>query len=72
MQKELNFGVVPVGLKHPKTIIIKNVFRTNAIFNITEVPLGLQIEPVRGKIGPDGKQNLTISFSTTAEIELDA
>jgi hypothetical protein len=70
IEKALDFGNVPVGIKTKEEILhIKNQFRTPAIYHVIPGPEAeeLSISPMKGKIPPDQKITLQVSFMSNVE-----
>ncbi|CAG9335550.1 unnamed protein product [Blepharisma stoltei] len=70
LQKQLDFEVVAVGIKHEKSVTIKNLLRSTAIYHIKKCPTEITVTPTRGKISGDGRANLKIEFCSFEEQEL--
>lgn len=63
MEREINFGLIPVCKKVTATISIKNQQKFASVFNVDErLPPFVEIEPMKGKLGPDQSQILKISY----------
>lgn len=68
MEKQLDFGSVPVGLKtKDQTIHIKNQLRTQAVYQIINNNDFLTIYPMDGKIPADQKMQFTVGFMSNIE-----
>ena len=70
LEKQLDFGNVPVGIKSKDEIIqIKNQIRTPAIFSVQCDCEEITINPIRGKIVSEGKAIFNVSFLSSVEKE---
>lgn len=68
IEKLLDFGNIPVGLRaKDQTIHIKNQMRSTAIFHIECNSEELNIQPKKGRIGPDSKMVFTAGFISMVE-----
>lgn len=57
MEKQLDFGNIPVGLsRNDLTCVIRNQMRSTAIFHVECNSEELTITPMKGKIGMEGRQ----------------
>lgn len=70
LQKQLDFEVVAVGIKHEKSVTIKNLLRSPGIYHIKKCPPEITVTPTRGKISGDGRANLKIEFCSNEEQEV--
>lgn len=69
-QKQVDFDVVSVGISHEKTVSIKNLLRTTAVYHVKNCPPELTVSPIKGKVPGDGRVNLKIEFCSMEEREL--
>lgn len=68
MEKILDFGCVPVGIRTKEmNIHVKNKNRTPAVFHLKCDSDELQISPMVCKVPPDSKQTISISFLSNVE-----
>lgn len=70
MQKQVDFEVVSIGIAHEKSVTIKNLLRSTAVFHIKNCPPELSVSPVKGKIPGDGRINLKVEFCSMEEKEI--
>lgn len=70
VQRQIDFEVVSVGIPNEKSVTIKNLLRSTAVFHVKNSPNELTVTPVKGKIPGDGRMNLKIEFCSTEEKEL--
>ena len=71
MQKNLDFGIIAVGIKVEKLISIKNSDPKNAIFHVKKYPSQMTVGPMRGRIAPEAKFPLKVVLCTMFEEELN-
>ena len=69
VQKNLDFGVVAVGLKHEKAVTIRNLKPKSTIFYLSKCPPEIEVTPSRGKIAGDAKIPLKVVFCSQTEVE---
>jgi len=63
--KDINFGSISIGGEAVQTFILKNTLKTHTLFNIKNAIEGLTINPVKGKIGPNDKFEVTFKVDTS-------
>ena len=65
----LDLGDIPVSTNVNKFITIKNTYKSQAVFHISnKLPPNCILTPMKGKIGPDQAQDINITFITHEEI----
>eukprot|EP00762_Andalucia_godoyi_P000316 ANDGO_03161.mRNA.1 hypothetical protein H310_00289 len=60
-EKQLEFGIVPVGMLKTKTFRIRNVGENNAVFFVDATMPGVTVTPPRGLIGMRSSQEIQVS-----------
>uniref|UniRef100_A0A0G4F070 Calponin-homology (CH) domain-containing protein n=1 Tax=Chromera velia CCMP2878 TaxID=1169474 RepID=A0A0G4F070_9ALVE len=61
IHKRVEFGSIPVGHKAEGICTLANPGGNSAIFHVMEVPEGISVHPMRGRVGPDSRDDLQIS-----------
>ena len=70
MQKQVDFEIVSIGIPHEKSVTLKNLLRSTAVFHVKNCPSELTVTPTKGKIPGDGRTNLRIEFCSMEEKDL--
>ena len=70
IQKQVDFDVVSVGIVHERTVTIKNLLRSTAVFHVKNCPAEVTVSPTKGKIPGDGRVNLKLEFCSMEEKDL--
>lgn len=68
--KNVDFGMVAVGVRTEKQATLKNNKPKYAIFHVKKVPAQLEIFPMRGRIPGDGKFLVKLNFISLIEEEV--
>ena len=73
IEKQLDFGNIPVGLKaQEQTLHLRNLLRNTAIFHVECNSEELTIFPIKGRISADQKQIFTVGFISNVEKDFAA
>lgn len=66
---QYNFGEVPVSQMKTFTLSFLNVYKNLAVFQVRtdNLPHGVNVTPLKGKIGMDGKEQLTVTVQSNTE-----
>ena len=68
--KNVDFGMVAVGVRTDKLATLKNNKPKFATFHVKKVPAQLEISPMKGRIPGDGKFPLKLTFISLLEEEV--
>ena len=60
LQKNIDFGNVPIASKIERLISLKNVNKFSTVFSVGKSPNCTEISPMKGKIGADSVVNLKV------------
>lgn len=63
--KDINFGSISIGGDAVQSFVLKNTLKTHTLFNIKSAIEGLTINPMKGKVGPNDKFEVTFKIDTS-------
>ena len=68
--KNVDFGVVAVGVMHEQAFTISNAGLTPAVFHLCDVPDGLYVQPLRGRLNGESSIDIIIKclYDTASEL----